>query len=212
LHVFMNERQGQFRERPLPAGLQIVKAIAVADANNDGVLDLLAVQADGAIIRISDKNEGESWDMAEIATVPDADRNLAGDVRLHVADLDNNGALDLFLAPTKQPSGVARVLIWLGDDKGNFVLLDHPAGPALVFDAADLKGDGRSFGRTRYKPSATSASTRSGSAAKLKFAPGCWCRSNRSPARNFILDWENRPRRTSCRQSGRTALSAPNLA
>src|SRR5271163_101191 len=143
LHVFMNERQGQFRERPLPAGLTLVKAIAVADANNDGVLDLLAVQADGAIIRISDKNEGESWDMAEIATVPDADRNLAGDVRLHVADLDNNGALDLFLAPTKQPSGVARVLIWLGDDKGNFVPLDHPAGPALVFDAADLKGDGR---------------------------------------------------------------------
>jgi len=35
LHVFMNERQGQFRERPLPAELQTVKAIAVADANND---------------------------------------------------------------------------------------------------------------------------------------------------------------------------------
>src|SRR6202041_2960609 len=48
LHVFMNERQGQFRERTLPAGLPLMtfKAIAVADANNDGVLDLLAVQAD----------------------------------------------------------------------------------------------------------------------------------------------------------------------
>ena len=55
---------------PLPAGLPIVKAIAVADANNDGVLDLLAVQADGAIIRISDKNEGESWETAEIAQSP----------------------------------------------------------------------------------------------------------------------------------------------
>jgi tetratricopeptide (TPR) repeat protein len=143
LHVFTNERQGQFRERPLPAGLQPVKAIAVADANNDGVLDLLAVQADGAIIRISDKNDREGWDVAEIARVPNADRNLAGDVRLHVADLDNNGALDLFLAPTKPASGGAGALIWLGDDKGNFVPLDHPAGPALVFDAADLKGDGK---------------------------------------------------------------------
>jgi Flp pilus assembly protein TadD len=143
LHVFMNERQGQFRERPLPAGLPIVKAIAVADANNDGVLDLLAVQADGVILRISDKNEGESWDMAEIARVPDADRNLVGEVRLHVADLDNNGALDLFLAPTKPASGAAGALIWLGDDRGNFVPLDHAAGPALVFDAADLKGDGK---------------------------------------------------------------------
>jgi tetratricopeptide (TPR) repeat protein len=141
LHVFMNERQGQFRERALPAGFATsVKAIAVADANNDGVLDLLAVQADGGIIRISDKNEGQAWDTAEIARVPSG--NLADEVRLHVADLDNNGALDLFLAPTKPASSAAGALIWLGDDNGNFVLLDHSAGPALVFDAADLNGDG----------------------------------------------------------------------
>jgi tetratricopeptide (TPR) repeat protein len=145
LHVFMNERQGQFRERALPPGLPSVKAIAVADANNDGVLDLLAVQADGAIIRISDKNEGQSWDRAEIARIPDAVTNLAGEARLHLADLDNNGALDLFLAPTKQVPGASAsgALIWLGDDKGQFVLLDHPAGPALVFDAADSNGNGK---------------------------------------------------------------------
>ncbi len=143
LHVFMNERQGQFRERALPAALLLVKAIAVADANGDGVLDLLAVRADGAIVRISDKNEGESWDTAEIARVPDAAQNLAGEVRLHVADLDNNGALDLFLASTKQRPGASGALIWLGDDKGKFLPLDHPAGPPLVFDAADLNGDGK---------------------------------------------------------------------
>ena len=143
LHVFMNERQGQFRERPLPSALPLIKAIAVADANNDGVLDLIAVQGDGTILRISDKNDRQSWDTAEIAKVPDTANNLAGEVRLHVADLDNNGALDLFLAPTKQAPGASGALIWLGDDKGNFVPLAHPAGPALVFDAADLKGDGK---------------------------------------------------------------------
>src|SRR5579863_1161733 len=145
LHVFMNERQGQFRERALPAGSPLVKAIAVADANNDGVLDLLAVQADGAIVRISDKNDGESWDTAEIARVPDAANNLAGDVRLRVADLDNNGALDLILAPTAQvpDSKAAGAMIWLGNGDGHFTLLDHSAGPALVFDVADLNGDGR---------------------------------------------------------------------
>ena len=58
----MNLRQGQFHERPLPAGLSAVKAVATADANNDGILDLLAVQADGAIVAISDKNEGKSWE------------------------------------------------------------------------------------------------------------------------------------------------------
>jgi hypothetical protein len=145
LHIFMNERQGQFRERPLPASLTSVKAVAVADTNNDGILDLLAVLADGAIIRISDKNEGQSWDTAEIARVPDAANYLAGEVRLRAADLDNNGALDLFLSPTSQVAGksLAGALIWLGDEQEKFVLLKQPAAPAFVFDAADLSGDGK---------------------------------------------------------------------
>jgi tetratricopeptide (TPR) repeat protein len=140
LHVFMNERQGQFRERPLPPGISSVKAIAVADANNDGILDLLAVTGDGAILRISDKNEGESWGTAEIARVPDVASNLAGDVRLQAADLDNNGALDLILSTT---SGAGKgALIWLGGENGTFTPMNIPAGPALVFIAADLRGNG----------------------------------------------------------------------
>lgn len=144
LHVFMNLRQGQFKERPLPPGLSSVKAVAVADANNDGVLDLLGVQADGAILRISDKNEGQSWETAEIARVPNPGTYLAGEVRLHVADLDNNGALDLFLSPTVPTPGANAdgAMIWLGDVTGSFTLLTHPAGPALVFDAADTGNDG----------------------------------------------------------------------
>lgn len=144
LHIFMNERQGQFRERPLPANLQTVKAIAVADANNDGVLDLLAVQADGAIIRISDKNEGQSWDIGEIAKVPDAVHYLSGEARLQVADLDNNGALDLLLSRTAQPAGVAATgaLVWLGAADGTFVPLNHPSSPTLVFAVADLGNNG----------------------------------------------------------------------
>ena len=142
LHVFMNLRQGQFQERPLPSGLSSVKAVAVADANNDGILDLLAVQADGSIIRISDKNEGQSWETAEIAKVPNPGSYLAGEVRLRVADFDNNGALDLFLSPTTPTPGVAEALVWLGDANGSFTLLTHPGGPALVFDAADVGNDG----------------------------------------------------------------------
>jgi len=140
LHVFMNERQGQFRERPLPANVGSVKAIAVADANNDGILDLLAVEADGVILRISDKNEGESWETAEIARVPDAARNLAAGVRLNIADIDNNGALDLILSSTSGAGNGA--LIWLGNENGTFTPMSGPAGPALVFTAADLNGKG----------------------------------------------------------------------
>lgn len=144
LHVFMNERQGQFRERPLP-NLPKIKTIAAGDINNDGVMDLLAVRTDGVLLRISDKNQGESWQTAEVATVPDAANFLAGEMRLRIADLDNNGALDLYLAPVasaggKNPSGA---LIWMGDGSGKFNLLNQPAGPALVFDAADINGDGK---------------------------------------------------------------------
>src|SRR5277367_3721609 len=139
LHVFMNERQGQFRERPLPTNVSSVKAIAVADANNDGILDLLAVEADGAILRISDKNEGESWETSEIAKVPDAAHNLAGNILLNIADLDNNGALDLIFSST---SGSGGALIWLGGEKGEFTQLTSPSGTASVFATVELRGNG----------------------------------------------------------------------
>jgi tetratricopeptide (TPR) repeat protein len=144
LHVFMNLRQGQFQERALPPSLSSIKAVAIADANNDGILDLLAVQGDGSILRISDKYEGQSWETAEIARVADANY-LKSELRLHVADLDNNGALDLFLSPTTSgdAAGTPEALIWLGDANGSFTLLPHSAGPTLVFDAADLSNNGR---------------------------------------------------------------------
>jgi Tfp pilus assembly protein PilF len=152
LHVFHNERQAQFRELPLPSNLPLVKAVSVADVDDDGVLDLLALQADGAIVRISDQHESTTLDVAQIARVPagagTADY-LGGEVRLHVADLDNNGAMDLFLTGASLDISPASfgTLVWLADEKGKFVLLEHPFGqaqaPALVSDAADLTGNGR---------------------------------------------------------------------
>ena len=81
LHIFINLRQGQFRDRALSASIPAIKAVAVADANNDGVLDFLVVQSDGAIVRISDKNEGQSWDIKEIVKISNLSY-LAGEVRL----------------------------------------------------------------------------------------------------------------------------------
>ena len=145
LHVFINERQGQFHERPLPASIAGVAAIAVADVDGDGGLDLLAAQDDGSIVRISDKNDGQAWEVAAIAHVPKASEFLAREVRLRVADLDNNGALDLYLAhvaPAPE-AHTAASLAWLGDQHGKFQLLDSPTGSARAYDAADLGGSGR---------------------------------------------------------------------
>jgi hypothetical protein len=110
---------------------------------------LLAVQADGTIVRISDEHEGKSLDVAEIVRIPSGPNYLAGEVRLRVADLDNNGAVDLLLTGASSDAGhhAFGALIWLADENNKFVLLEHPFGqaaaPALVSDAADLGGNGR---------------------------------------------------------------------
>ena len=142
LHVFTNLRTGQFKERSLPAGLPVIKAIATADVNSDGILDLLAVQDDGKIIALSDKDEGKSWNTQTLATVPNAANVLKDDVRLRVADLDNNGSLDLILTRVSGSNAEGGALIWLGDGTGHFAPIQSQT-PAHVFDIADLNRDGR---------------------------------------------------------------------
>ena len=106
LHIFHNERQGQFREVALPANLPTVKALGVADTDNDGVLDLLAVESNGAIVSVS-FSEKSGWSVTPLVQVPNPAANLAGEVRLQVADLDNNGALDLILSPGRAACGTS---------------------------------------------------------------------------------------------------------
>jgi tetratricopeptide (TPR) repeat protein len=144
LHIFHNERQGQFREVALPGSLPTVKALGVADTDDDGVLDLLAVGSSGDIFSVSFK-ETSGWNVTPLVQVPNPKANLAGEVRLEVADLDNNGALDLILSPVTSTTGQPAMapLIWLGDAASKFTLLEHAAEPSTIFDTADLSADGR---------------------------------------------------------------------
>jgi tetratricopeptide (TPR) repeat protein len=145
LHVFTNERTGQFTERPPPPDFPAARAITAADVNSDGIIDLLVVQAGGNIARLSDKNEGREWETAEIARFNDTPDAPATELRFCVADLDNNGGLDLLLTARAQPTTGkdTGTLVWLGDGQSNFKPLDAPVGLVSVSDAADLDGDGR---------------------------------------------------------------------
>ncbi len=143
LHIFFNQRSGNFTEDAVPARLGDVHAIAAADASHDSILDLLAVQTKGAIVRLSDRKG--IWNSAQIAEVPDAGRTLAGDVRLRVADLDNNGAFDLLLvsvAPALRGNGPGTT-IWLADEHEHFNQLPSLQGPPRVFDAAAVSAQGK---------------------------------------------------------------------
>jgi Tfp pilus assembly protein PilF len=134
LQFFANERGGLFRARPAPQGLQPVAAINVIDVNGDGVFDLMALQSNGTILRISDKNEGRDWDTVEM--LQSAEQVPVGDIRLLVADIDNNGSIDMIVA------GATNAEIWLSDAQGGFNRLAFSVG-ARIFSTADFTNDGR---------------------------------------------------------------------
>ncbi|HET7103957.1 MAG TPA: FG-GAP-like repeat-containing protein [Terracidiphilus sp.] len=144
LHVFLNQREGKYVEVPVPAEYASAKAITAADADSDGRLDLIAVLPDGTLARLSYAGSGHGWTSAKLGTVPDPTANLAGDVRLHAADIDNNGAIDFVLCQVS-PSAkrTTGALVWLGDSSRRFSLLEQPIDVAEVFNLADVYDNGR---------------------------------------------------------------------
>ena len=130
VHIFSNERQGQFSKREVPFAFDTgpARALNVADLNNDGVLDLAIARADGAIVRLSDKDHGAGWDVAEVAKAENISNEPVG---LRIADLDNNGGLDLVLGSA----------VLLSDENGKFAAANTVN--EQVFDVADVNNDGR---------------------------------------------------------------------
>jgi len=121
LHVFANERLGQFRPRTLPSGLDgRFLAVVAADIDSDGAPDFVLLKEDGRVIRLSDKDAGD---------VVKAD--AGGSPTLMVGDFDNNGSLDLLIGDGQ---------IFLGGVSG-FTRLRANAGIAAA-SAIDLNGDG----------------------------------------------------------------------
>ena len=132
-HIFMNQRAGIFKERALPESLGAVSALTVSEMNSDGKLDLLALKPDGAIVRISDSSKGADWEIVEVARWKSPPGDIrAGSARLIVADLDNNGGLDM-IASTPKGSQV-----WLRGVKELFVPLQTPLSEQ-IFAALDLE-------------------------------------------------------------------------
>jgi Tfp pilus assembly protein PilF len=135
LHVFANDRTSQFRALPLPDNAGTFVALTAADANSDGVIDLIALRSDGVLMRISDQNQRQSWQLAELAQgLPPLEKGGLGAV--FAADLDNNGALDLIVTFANE----TRVL--LGDEQGKFTLLPAPI-TVRSFGVLDMDHDGR---------------------------------------------------------------------
>jgi Tfp pilus assembly protein PilF len=126
LHVYMNERAGQFRRRAAPEAKERYAAVAVIDANDDSVFDLAGVRQDGYLVRISDAEKGKSWEVSDLAKLEKQLPLAPGGTRLVAVDLDNSGSIDLALRTPK--GGVA----WLADGKGKFSTLPAEVPPGLA--------------------------------------------------------------------------------
>ncbi|HEV3006336.1 MAG TPA: FG-GAP-like repeat-containing protein, partial [Pirellulales bacterium] len=143
LHVYANERSGRFVVWPaVPQGDRFL-ALAVADGNDDGTLDLVALHANGSIVCITSGVRRTGWDVVPLARRDDLKdtaapplHDLLHDALLLAADFDNNGALDL------AASAHDRSAIWLGAGSGKFEPLPVSLPPRIAA-AADFDGQGR---------------------------------------------------------------------
>ncbi len=139
--VLTNERLGQYRERPAPQNIGAVIAIAPADINSDGAMDFVLLNRDGQILRLSDKSAGSDWEVAELTRITIdpmlSDHGYIDVLRRHadlqIADLDNNGSLDI-VVDTKN--------LLLSDAQGKFTPVNLPADVS-VRAIGDLNNDGR---------------------------------------------------------------------
>ena len=132
--LFANRQGGQFTDwlaSGLPTG---VVAMALGDLDADSRLDLVTLDGNGAVSRSTWGNDG--WVTARVATwgsFPAGARPAS--YRLLLADLDNNGALDV------TGSGGADTRIWLADERSVLETFDASLSAEAV-GVVDLDGDG----------------------------------------------------------------------
>ncbi|MES1255985.1 MAG: FG-GAP-like repeat-containing protein [Acidobacteriota bacterium] len=135
LHVFDNQQGGQFVAVAAPGADVRMTALAVADVNGDGVLDLVTLGADGVVRRAS--RGPHAWEEAPLATWSGrAGAPRPGGDRIVLADLDNNGAPDIIA------SGGGQSRLWLGGTHGDYRALSGVPS-AEVVAAVDFDGDGQ---------------------------------------------------------------------
>ena len=151
LRVFTNDRLGQYRERSVPPELGPVRAINAADIDGDGLVDLIAVESSGKIWQLSDQDGGKGWSVKKLAESAERDHEgfiLPSRRRLLIADMDNNGALDLIVQSTESSNKDSRAVnrpklqIFLNQGQGRFAPLSPIKGTGEL-SAADLTGDGK---------------------------------------------------------------------
>jgi len=113
LHLFHNERAGNFVEWFASTRVGGVAALANADYDRSGRVSLMVWNVDGSMSAMTVDNDKVTVSPLSFNSPAPTD----GSGQLVAADLDNNGAPDLIATSS------AGTQVWLGDDKGGFAPL-----------------------------------------------------------------------------------------
>jgi tetratricopeptide (TPR) repeat protein len=137
LRVLANMQAGRFQEMTGPAHRSDVVALAVADVDADGVFDVVTLDRGGAIRRASFDRDTGGWTETDLAAwAGPMDAESLGAARVSIADVDNNGALDLVV------SNSGTTAVWLAGPDRRW----HALSGAIDLQTAavvDLDGDGQ---------------------------------------------------------------------
>jgi len=140
LHVFINQRSGNFREMAMPTSSNLVKAIAVADTDHAGPLSLLAVSSSGSVTAMNLPPDSTSWATSTLQGITIPASLVESDLRITIGDIDNNGAFDLLASSNSETQAP---VLWLQGTGGLFQQLAKTIPAATRVAAADLRGAGR---------------------------------------------------------------------
>lgn len=135
LHFYRNERAGEYN---LDQSFDIentVQSISFGDLNSDGVFEIVSLQGD-QITSTSYIDSTDGWGTEQLISIADSVISEGTMTQLHLADLDNNGALDLLLTNDQETK------YWLSDQD---VELSSEATtiPGYIYSVSDLDGDSR---------------------------------------------------------------------
>ncbi|MCH8567948.1 MAG: FG-GAP-like repeat-containing protein [Balneolales bacterium] len=140
LHLYMNQRAMEFRRHggePLVNGG--VVAVAIGDITSNGFFEIAAAMQNGSINMLSYSLRNDSWSTREIVAAglnPDEIPFSIGNTSLFVAEIDNNGSLDLVRSTPE------RTDLWLSDEERQFQHLDELA-LGKVYSVFDIDGSER---------------------------------------------------------------------
>ena len=137
VYYYRNERSGEFqRDTAFPIE-QPVYALDFGDINSDGFFEIISWQEE-QITNTAYADSTGQWQHDQLLAVTDTTASINSGARLFIADLDNNGALDVLI------SNKGNTTYWLSDEDISLSPDGYRPGIDIqVAGVADMDGDAR---------------------------------------------------------------------